>query len=79
MQYVKPLAGDGSGGKFGTLAGEAYLDLDYRQPHLFGSQVDLSVFCTNLLDNTHRIGLIVNNGVWYPRGRNAGAALEYRW
>lgn len=79
MQYVKPLAGDGSGGKFGTLAGEAYLDLEFRQPRLLGSHVDLSVFCTNVFDNTHRIGLIVNNGVWYPRGRNAGASLEYRW
>jgi outer membrane receptor protein involved in Fe transport len=79
MPYVKPLSGDGSGGTFSSLAGEAYLDVDFHQARLFGTSVDLSVFCTNVLDNTHRVGMIVNNGVWYPRGRNAGASLEYRW
>lgn len=79
MQIVKPLSGDGAGGQFGTLDGEYYVDLTYQHPNVFGSATDLSVFCMNVLDNTDAVGMIVNNGVWYPRGRNVGATLRYNW
>jgi outer membrane receptor for ferrienterochelin and colicin len=76
MHIVKPLAADGSGGTFGDLRGEAYLDLNLDLPRLGGGPFDLGIFCTNLLDNTDAVGMIVNNGIWHPRGRNLGAELR---
>ncbi|MBU1699785.1 MAG: TonB-dependent receptor [Candidatus Eisenbacteria bacterium] len=79
MYIVKPLNSEGSGGEFGYLAGEMYFDVDYRFNRLFHSSLELSIFCMNMFDNTDEIGMIVNNGVWYPRGRNIGLSLGYYW
>jgi hypothetical protein len=79
MSVVKPLNKAGTGGQFGSLPGEAYFDVSYLVPRFLGSAFDLSVFCMNALDNTDAVGMIVNNGYWYPRGRNVGSSLAYRW
>ena len=79
MWIMKSLNSDGSGGTFGELRGEFYLDVNYHQSDLLARGLGLSVFCMNVCDNTHPVGMVVNNGVWYPRGRNLGAGLEYRW
>lgn len=76
MHIVKPLAADGTGGTFGNLSGEAYLDFQVNLPRLLGAPVDLSAFCMNAFNNTDAVGMIVNNGVWHPRGRNVGVALR---
>ncbi len=75
MHIVNPLNADGTGGAFGNLSGETYVDLQVNLPRLLGSPVDLAVFCTNVFNNTDAVGMIVNNGVWHPRGRNVGVAL----
>lgn len=79
MHIVKPLNSEGTGGQFGDLDGEVYLDANFSATELFESPVDLSLYCMNALNNTDAVGLIVNNGVWHPRGRNLGARLSCRW
>jgi hypothetical protein len=79
MHIVRPLNPEGTGGQFGDLDAEVYVDANYAVSGLFDSPFDLSVFCMNVTNNTDPVGLIVNNGVWYPRGRNIGARLGCRW
>jgi outer membrane receptor protein involved in Fe transport len=76
MNIVKPLDAAGAGGTFGNLSGETYVDLQVNLPRLVARPVELSIFCTNLLNNTDAVGMIVNNGVWHPRGRNVGVELS---
>jgi outer membrane receptor protein involved in Fe transport len=78
MHIVQPLNPAGTGGTFGDLSGETYVDLHLDVPRVLGSPVDLAIFCTNVFNNTDAVGMIVNNGVWHPRGRSLGAELCLR-
>lgn len=79
MHIVLPLNSAGTAGQFDHLEGENYVDvsLDFRR--VLASPVNLTIFGTNLFNNTDAIGMIVNNGLWYPRGRNVGMDFSYEW
>ncbi|MDY6949888.1 MAG: TonB-dependent receptor plug domain-containing protein [Thermodesulfobacteriota bacterium] len=79
MKIVKPLNPEGTGGAFGELDGEMYVDVNLRTTRILGTPFDLTILCMNVFNNTDAVGMIVNNGVWYPRGRNLGASLTYTW
>jgi len=79
MNIVKPLNPEGTGGEFGKLDGEVYVDVNFRTARILDTDFDVTVFCMNLFNNTDEVGMIVNNGMWYPRGRNLGARLTYTW
>jgi outer membrane receptor protein involved in Fe transport len=63
----------------GRLKGEMYLDANYDNSSLFDGRLTLSVFVTNILDNQHAVGMAVNNGFWFPRGRDVGGKVAWRW
>ncbi len=77
MPYVRSIATANTYGEFDELAGEQYLDFTFTSTKIFGTGLDLTIFAFNLLDNTDKVGMAVNNGVWYPRGRDLGAKLSY--
>ncbi len=79
MHYVRPLDTAGYGGHFDTLKGRQYVDVAYTSNAVLKTPIDLTIFVDNVFDNTDAVGLAVNNGVWYPRGRNIGARLSVRW
>lgn len=79
MHYVRALDTSDYSGHFDTLHGQHYVDVAYTSNALFKTPVDLTVFVDNVFDNTSAIGTAVNNGVWYPRGRNIGGRLSVRW
>ena len=60
------------------LAGEAYLDTTYVAKDVF-AHVDLTLFANNLFNNTDAVGMVVNNGVYHPRGRNLGFQVSKRF
>jgi hypothetical protein len=55
-----------------------YVDLNYVAKNAIAN-LDLSLFVTNLFDNADPIGLVVNNGVFHPRGRGLGFHLSKRF
>jgi outer membrane receptor protein involved in Fe transport len=60
---------------YDKLGGEAYLDVNWlRKNVLPGTHV--RVFGMNLLDNTDPVGMVINNGVYHPRGRSVGFQLS---
>ena len=63
---------------YDSLGGEAYLDTTYVAKDVF-AHVDLTLFANNLLDNTDAVGMVVNNGVYHPRGRNLGFQVSKRF
>jgi outer membrane receptor protein involved in Fe transport len=63
---------------YDRLAGEAYLDTTYVAKDVF-AHVDLTLFANNLFDNTDAVGMVVNNGVYHPRGRNLGFQVSKRF
>lgn len=77
MQIVEPFDFPNASG-YGKLSGERYLDVTYVAKDVL-SRMDLRVFGTNLLDNTGPIGMVVNNGVFHPRGRNIGLQISKRF
>ncbi len=70
--------GDGSYGQwsYGSLPGEYYLDVSLSSRGILKSPVDLTLYVKNALDNTNPVGLMINNGYYYPAGRNAGVMLS---
>ena len=65
--------------QYAVLKGESYLDFSYSYKGVFRTPINLTAFVTNVFDNTHAIGMAVNNGWFNPRGRNIGASLAYKW
>ena len=61
-----------------SLGGEAYLDTTYVAKDVF-SHLDLTLFANNLFNNTDAVGMVVNNGVYHPRGRNLGVQVSKRF
>jgi hypothetical protein len=60
------------------LGGSVYLDASYQLKNVL-SRVDLRVTATNLFDNTDPVGMVINNGVFHPRGRNIAFQLSTRF
>ena len=79
MPYIKSIREAAYYGENGKLNGEEYVDISYNSNRIFNSPFDLCLFCFNVFDNTDEIGMIANNGVYYPRGRNLGAKLAVNW
>ena len=63
---------------YDTLGGEAYLDATYVAKDVV-SHLDLTLFANNLFNNTDAVGMVVNNGVYHPRGRNLGFQVSKRF
>jgi outer membrane cobalamin receptor len=77
MQIVSPFTSPAPFG-YDELGGEVYVDLNYVAKNAIAN-LDLSLFVTNLFDNADPIGLVVNNGVFHPRGRGLGFHLSKRF
>jgi outer membrane receptor protein involved in Fe transport len=77
MKIVEPFTAPNPGG-YGELSGAAYLDASYLAKDVFG-HFDLRVSALNLFDNMDAVGMVVNNGVFHPRGRNIGLQLSKRF
>ena len=77
MKIVEPFNAPNPGG-YGELSGEWYLDASYLARDVMPS-FDLRVSAMNLSNNTEPIGMVVNNGVFHPRGRNLGIQLSKRF
>jgi outer membrane receptor protein involved in Fe transport len=74
MRIVAPFTSPNAFG-YDELGGEAYLDVTWlRKNVLPGTHV--RVFGMNLLDNTNPVGMVINNGVYHPRGRSLGFQLS---
>ncbi|HEV8394044.1 MAG TPA: TonB-dependent receptor plug domain-containing protein [Vicinamibacterales bacterium] len=70
MRIVAPFTSPNAFG-YDELGGETYLDVTWlRKNVLPGTHV--RVFGMNLLDNTEPVGMVINNGVYHPRGRSLG-------
>jgi hypothetical protein len=48
-------------------------------PQLASFITDRHLSVTNLFDNTAAIGMVINNGVFHPRGRSLGLQLTKRF
>ena len=70
MRIVAPFTSPNAFG-YDVLDGEAYLDVTWLRKDLFPG-THLRVFGMNLLDNTDAVGMVINNGVYHPRGRSLG-------
>ena len=77
MKIVEPFNAANPGG-YGALPGEWYFDASYLARDVLAN-LDLRLSVMNLLDNAQPIGMVVNNGVFHPRGRNAGVQLSKRF
>lgn len=65
-------------GQYDVLGGRFYLDLNYAAKNIVPNY-DFSVFASNLFNNTEPIGMVINNGVYHPRGRSFGFGLSRRF
>lgn len=74
MPYVKSFD-DNDAGEYGTLAGEQYLDVAYRDSNLWNGG-SMTVYVHNILDNSNEVGMAINNGTFHPMGRNIGLKLS---
>jgi outer membrane receptor protein involved in Fe transport len=77
MNIVAPFTAPNAGG-YDTLGGEAYLDANYLAKEVLAG-IDLRVTGMNMLDNTNAVGMVINNGVFHPRGRNVAVQLTRRF
>jgi outer membrane receptor protein involved in Fe transport len=77
MNIVSPFTSPNAGG-YDDLGGELYVDLNYVAKNAV-ADVDVNLFLTNVFDNTDPIGMVVNNGVYHPRGRSLGFQLTKRF
>jgi hypothetical protein len=57
---------------------ELYLDLNCVAKNAI-AHLDVSLFATNVFNNTSPIGMVVNNGVYHPRGRGLGFHISKRF
>ena len=79
MKIMLPLEQWTYYGEYGELAGEMYLDVNYTTVRALGLPVNMSLFVNNALGNTEPVGMVVNNGIWYPRDTNLGFKVTYSW
>ena len=63
---------------YGELGGQVYLDATYRLTNIM-SNVDFRAFVTNMFNNVEPVGMVINNGVYHPRGRNIGFQVSARF
>ena len=77
MRIVAPFSFPNPG-EYDRLGGEVYVDLNYVAKNAVAN-LDVSVFLTNVFNNTNPIGMVVNNGVFHPRGRGLGFHLSKRF
>ena len=77
MRIVAPFNAPAPGG-YDSLGGEVYVDLNYVAKNAVAN-LDVRLFITNVFDNTNPIGMVVNNGVFHPRGRGLGVQLSRRF
>jgi hypothetical protein len=77
MHIVSPFTSPNPGG-YDILGGELYVDLNYVAKNAV-AHVDVSLFATNIFGNTDPIGMVVNNGVFHPRGRGLGFQISKRF
>jgi hypothetical protein len=73
MKIVEPFTATNPGG-YGVLSGEWYVDASYLARNVMAS-LDLRLSAMNLSNNTEPVGMVVNNGVFHPRGRSLGIQL----
>lgn len=79
MPIILPIGEAATYGEFSSIDSEYYLDMSFTANRIAGSNFNLTVFAFNLLDNTDSVGLVVNNGIWYPRGQDLGVKLSLYW
>jgi outer membrane cobalamin receptor len=77
MNIVSPFTAPDPGG-YDSLGGEVYVDLNYVAKNAVAN-LDVSLFATNVFDNSDAIGMVVNNGVFHPRGRSLGFQVSKRF
>ncbi|MEO8484011.1 MAG: TonB-dependent receptor plug domain-containing protein [Acidobacteriota bacterium] len=65
-------------GAYVLLPGEIDVDVSYLAKNVRGG-FDGRVTVTNLFDNTSPVGMVINNGVYHPRGRNIAVQLSKRF
>ncbi len=63
---------------YDSLSGEVYFDAAYVAKDVL-ARLDLTLFAANLFNNTDAVGMVVNNGVYHPRGRNLGFQVSKRF
>jgi hypothetical protein len=73
MKIVEPFTAPNPGA-YGELSGAWYFDVTYLAREVIAN-VDLQLTAMNLFDNTDPTGMVVNNGVFTPRGRNLAVQL----
>jgi hypothetical protein len=77
MKVVEPFDAPNPGG-YGELSGVWYFDASYLARDVIAS-FDFRLSVMNLFNNTEPVGMVVNNGVFNPRGRNLGVQLSKRF
>jgi outer membrane receptor protein involved in Fe transport len=65
-------------GAYDELGGALYVDATYQAKEMLAN-LDFRAFVTNLFDNTEPVGMVINNGVFHPRGRNIGFQFSTRF
>jgi hypothetical protein len=77
MRIVAPFTSANAFG-YDTLGGEIYLDANLLTKDLLPG-ADVRISAMNMLDNTGAVGMVINNGVFHPRGRSLGIQLTKRF
>jgi outer membrane receptor protein involved in Fe transport len=74
MRIVAPFTSPNAFG-YDALGGETYLSVTWLRKYILPG-AHLRLFGTNLLDNTDPVGMVINNGVYHPRGRGLGFQIS---
>ena len=77
MKIVQPFTAPNPG-SYGELSGEWYADASYLARDVIAN-FDFRLSVMNLFNHTDAVGMVVNNGVFNPRGRNVGVQLSKRF
>jgi outer membrane receptor protein involved in Fe transport len=77
MKIVSPFDAPNPGG-YAELSGEVYVDASYQAKDVL-PHFDFRASMTNLFDDTEPVGMVINNGVFHPRGRSLGFQLSTRF
>jgi hypothetical protein len=74
MKIVEPFTAPNPGA-YGELSGVLYVDASYLARDVFAN-VSLRLSAMNVFNNTDPTGMVVNNGVFNPRGRSLSVQLS---
>lgn len=77
MVIVSPFSASNPG-SYDVLRGQLYVDATYQIKNITPN-TDFRGSVTNLFDNTEPIGMVINNGVYHPRGRSFAFQLSRRF